>query len=91
MTSAPRSSALPLLVGARHAVPILRISRGRIRPPLEDLLGDPRHKLTPTASLTPLEATLTPFAAAVANKGLRGMVSSLDAMLREYAGVSLES
>jgi hypothetical protein len=75
MNACPRRPAPPLFVGARHAVPV--------RPP--------RRKWTPTVSLSPLEATLTAFAATIANKGLTKIVSPLDATLTKYEGVPVES
>jgi hypothetical protein len=50
-----------------------------------------RHKRTHTVSLNPLETILTAFAATIANKGLTGTLSSLDATPTKYEGVSLES
>jgi len=87
MTPGPRRPA-PLFVGERHAVPVLRILRAKLRPPLKRALNacPSRHMRPPTVSLSPLEATLTAFAATIANKQLPRILSSLDATLTKYKG-----
>ncbi len=45
----------------------------------------------PTVNLNPLEATLTKFAATIANKGFTEILSSLNATLTKYAGGAVDT
>jgi len=75
MTLGLRRPASTPLVGARHAVPV--------RPS--------RHKRPPTASLSPLEATLTKIAVTTVNKGLAEIVSPLNAMFTRNRGGAFDT
>jgi hypothetical protein len=88
MNAASRRPAPPLFVGARHAVPVLGILRAKLRPPLKGAMNAFPSRLMrpPTVSLSPLEATLTAFATAIANTGLTRIASSSDATLTKYKG-----
>jgi hypothetical protein len=51
----------------------------------------PRHKRTPPVSLSPLEATLTSFAATIANKGLTKILTPLGATLTKNRGGAFDT
>ena len=85
--------AAPHFVGARHAVPVLRISMINLYPPMEHamMVCQSRRKRTHTVNLTPLNATLTLYAANTANKGLTETLKPLDATFTKLRGVPVES
>ena len=85
--------AAPHFVGARHAVPVLRISFVNLHPQLERPTNahPSRNKWTPTVNLTPLNAALTACAANTANKRLTKTLKPLDATFTKFRGVPIES
>jgi hypothetical protein len=59
----PKLTVPPLLVGARHAVPVFRVARAKLRLPRQGFINAraQRHKPSPTVNLTPLYATFTKY------------------------------
>jgi len=90
MSPGPRHPAVVRRGTARRAR--LAKTRAKLRATLEGSTNasPQRHKPTHTVNLTPLEATLTRFAATIASKGLTKLLSPLNATLTKYQGVPVD-